>query len=682
MKRSPSQFTNVLFVLSLVAAAVAMPATPLSAAVITNTYILGPQGSGKTIEPGIGGLITWIPKGVLPAGSILKSVSVNARLDATILDSWASDICAYLDPLPGAPGTAALLQVGGYGKIGTVVNVLDFENGKGWVNGQSSDIGTTVIDTKIAVTNFPDGIDLNTVRLSIGNDYMQGTWSGTITVTYAAPPAFMGLAWTGADATSPTQWSTSPTVLNWIKDGTSIVAYTQTPAQPVMFDNSVGAGSKIVNISVADVAPASVTFSNNTTGAATYTLTGTHGITGATGLTKNGDGTLIVGNANTYTGPTTLTAGTLKLANSLALQNSTVNHGSASGLIKFDAAITSATFGGLTGNQGLVLENTDVVPAPVALSVGQNNTETEYLGNISGSGSLIKVGSGRLTLNTNSYTGDTTLTDGILRTRTANSLGTGKIIFQGGTLQYIGHNSDVSGRINPIASGKVAKIDTDVQNVIFGTVNGLSGDGGLSKLGTGTLTLNAANNYTGGTTLNAGNLQIAALDRLGSGNITFQGGTLQYGTGSSFDVSGRINNVAIGQAAKIDTNTNDVIFGTGIGGEGGLTKLGDGILTLDVANTYTGGTTLIGGAVRIAALDRLGALSESIPSSGKVTFQGGTLQNATGSTIDVSGRINNVASGQAAKIDTNGNDVSFGTAIGGSGGLSKYGAGTLTLAVN
>jgi len=103
---------------------------------------------------------------------------VNATLEAADGDSWASDINAYIDPTPEAPGTAALLQVGGYGTVGTVTKMI------GWANGQGGP-GTTVTDTKTDAdwSNLGD-IDLSTAQLSVGNDYAGATWSGTITVEY------------------------------------------------------------------------------------------------------------------------------------------------------------------------------------------------------------------------------------------------------------------------------------------------------------------------------------------------------------------------------------------------------------------------------------------------------------------------------------------------------------------
>ena len=108
----------------------------------------------------------------------------------------------------------------------------------------------------------------------------------------------------------------------------------------------------------------------------------------------------------------------------------------------------------------------------------------------------------------------------------------------------------------------------------------INGSVAIAKLGGGTLVLAENNTYSGGTTLSAGVLQMAASGSLGSGSISFQGGTLQFGPGVTADVSAQIAPLASGQAAIVDTNGNNVTFTAPINGGGGLTKAGQGTLTL------------------------------------------------------------------------------------------------------
>jgi hypothetical protein len=152
----------------------------------TNTYNLGAQDSGTSIGNGAVRPAAWIAKGTLPPPSILKSTSINARLDTFGGgDTWASDLAAYVDPgTPPPPSGTALLQVGGYDAIGGPVTKL------GWGNGDSGAIGATCIATKTAPGDFPDAINLNTAGLYLANGgWAPASWSGTISVVYEVPPA-------------------------------------------------------------------------------------------------------------------------------------------------------------------------------------------------------------------------------------------------------------------------------------------------------------------------------------------------------------------------------------------------------------------------------------------------------------------------------------------------------------
>jgi hypothetical protein len=163
------------------ALALAAGFTPGSAQAITttNTYNFGPQNAGTTIQTGTTGFKQWIAKGALPPGSIVRSISAAIRLDSTVSDSWASDLLIYLDPQPATPATAALLQIGGNysGAVGTVAQVV------GWNEGDGGP-GTTINQTFTAGVDWTGNIDLNAVELSIGNNYAEASWSGSITVEY------------------------------------------------------------------------------------------------------------------------------------------------------------------------------------------------------------------------------------------------------------------------------------------------------------------------------------------------------------------------------------------------------------------------------------------------------------------------------------------------------------------
>jgi autotransporter-associated beta strand protein len=135
------------------------------------------------------------------------------------------------------------------------------------------------------------------------------------------------------------------------------------------------------------------------------------------------------------------------------------------------------------------------------------------------------------------------------------------------------------------------------------TISGSGSVGGassLTKSGSGTLTVNTANSFSGGLNLNGGILSFSALTNLGAGAINFAGGTLQY-NGNSDDISVRTVTFNAG-GATIDTAGNTVTFASPVGnsGAGGLTKTGAGTLTLTGTNKYTGNTVVANGTLALA----------------------------------------------------------------------------------
>ena len=132
---------------------------------------------------------------------------------------------------------------------------------------------------------------------------------------------------------------------------------------------------------------------------------GTDNLTINSGLGNNG--ALVLNGVNTFGGTTIISNGTVNLLNPLALQNSTLNY--SSGTLTVDSSITTATLGGLTGTQNIGLTN--AANTALALNVGNNSSSTTYGGNLNGSGSLTKIGTGTLFLTgSNNFSGNTTIT--------------------------------------------------------------------------------------------------------------------------------------------------------------------------------------------------------------------------------------------------------------------------------
>ncbi len=315
---------------------------------------------------------------------------------------------------------------------------------------------------------------------------------------------------------------------------------------------------------------------------------------------------------------------------------------------------------------------------------------------------LTKTGYGVVTLaGTNGYSGGTSITGGVLVADAASSLpSTGTVLLTNGAalaFNYSGIQSSLS-KVDTSSDGSIAlswhnaaeNIDfaaASLSNTFLGayghvtyTGNYTLGSSGVYRLGggsgtldftsdisstnsviigggPGTVILSGNNDYTGGTTLLAGTLELTALNDIGTADntLTFNGGTLRWGTGVSSDISsGRIVTISSG-GASLDTHGNDVTLASSIGnsGSGGLTKLGSGTLTLQGLNTFTGPVTVSTGNL---ALD-LGTHSTGvINSSSALNLSGGTLQvkgAASGTSSQTLGSVTLTGANRIA-LDSNG----------------------------
>ncbi len=214
-------------------------------------------------------------------------------------------------------------------------------------------------------------------------------------------------------------------------------------------------------------------------------------ITGGANLVKSGSALATLSAANAFQGTTTISGGTLDLANGNALQLSTLVAPSPGSLI-FDQSVSSRVFnvGGLSGSGNIALQNSSGTPASISLTVGANNNGTTYTGVLSGSGALTKFGNGSLTLiTTNTYTGGTTISGGTIQLGDGTSGHDGKLSSSGSILDNANLAFDLYG--SQSYSGA------------------LGGVGNLIKSGTGTLTLTGSTSFSGNTTISAGTLNLS-----------------------------------------------------------------------------------------------------------------------------------------------------------------------------
>jgi fibronectin-binding autotransporter adhesin len=247
-------------------------------------------------------------------------------------------------------------------------------------------------------------------------------------------------------------------------------------------------------------------------------------ISGTGSFTQTGLGTTVLTAVDTYTGTTTINAGTLQLGNGTS--NGSVNNSS----------ITLGSTGTLAFNETNGTTLSSDINTSGTLGGAEAAGVTNILsGIISGSGGFKQTGSGTTTLSgANTYTGATSFNAGTLLAGIGSASGTGPFGYNsavtggGGILNL--NNFNVS--IGSLAgSGTVAMgtgtLTVGGNNASPATYSGnITGSGGLVKVGTGTLNLSGSSTYSGGTVIDSGPVLLGNGSSLGTGTITLAGGAL------------------------------------------------------------------------------------------------------------------------------------------------------------
>jgi autotransporter-associated beta strand protein len=408
-------------------------------------------------------------------------------------------------------------------------------------------------------------------------------------------------------------------------------------------------------------------------------------ISGSGGLTKTGSATLVLAGDNTYSGNTTVAQGAVQLSNANAVQNSTVVLNVNSRLL-FSGSIGAFNVGSIAGSGSLALSDTG--GNAITLVTGGNNASTTYSGPVSGAGTLVKEGSGRLLLtNAITLTGPTDIQNGVFAS--ANPF-PGPITFStpGGTLQAAGSAFAVSTNVL-IDTGVTATIDTQQYSLLV--TGAISGAGNLNKIGAGTLMLDASDSFTGSTTISQGTLQlvnsgalaISTLDTSGGGSLSF--GTLNSVAFGGLQGSGSLTLTGIGGGpvtlAVGGNGANTTVSGD-IGGNGTLVKDGTGMLALTGSNSFKGGLIDDPGVISVSSSAALGAptgVGTWGNLKGNIIFaNSGTLQADASFALSTDRSIV-IAPGATATFDTQGYTLTIDGPISGNGSLTELGAGKLVL---
>jgi autotransporter-associated beta strand protein len=631
---------------------------------------------------------TTISAGTLRIGNggTTGSLSTSSAIvtDATLVFERSNTITQGVDFATGISGTGGITQAGS----GTTI-----------LSGANSYAGTTSITAGVLDVGTISSGALGSGGLIVNNAVLQGNGAFSRTLSGNATPAAGqissnggGFAARGGTLTVTLGASATDTLLlssSGFRFGNMLFG-SSTADSPVVVLNPISTNGNFVR-----------TFTVNSGVGGDYAeLQG--GISSTGSVIKAGTGLLILSGAGTYSGATTISAGTLQ-----------IGAGGSTG--------TLSGTSGITNNATLAFNRTGTL----AMSAP-----------ISGSGVVNQIGTGIVTLSgANSYSGGTNVNSGTLTyLNTGARPATGTTTVAAGATLGLGvatsgsffTSADIdnlfAGTMTNVTNDAASRvgIDTTAGNFTYGT-SIASTTRGLTKLGTNTLTLTGTNAYTGMTTIAAGTLDVGDLSAgaLGSGGLFFSGngvlqgrGTFSRSTSSNAtpgagQVAGAIggfaardgaltvniggsgatlslssgsfrfgDNLVFGSSTSnspvifvnpISTNgafVRDITVNSGLGGDyaelqggisstGSIVKAGTGLLVLTAASTYTGSTTISGGTLQLGI---------------------GTGGGTSGSISTTSSIVNN-----ATLAINRSNSLAIATVISGTGVVNQIGSGTTTL---
>jgi len=615
-------------------------------------------------------------------------VGFNGTGTMTVADSAAVNVNggAGIITIANAAGSEGTLNIGNGAAAGTI-NAAEITGGGG-----DATLVFNHTDAACAFGTLVSG-SLDVVHNGTGTTTISGANTFTGTVTVNAGKVKLGDDSALGDQTSGTTVNSGGSLdldghdlFTAGEDEPLSIAGTGTAGEGALFNSSAGMSTYSGSITLTAASTIGVTgaagsmfiYRNIDTGAAGHDITFdgagdfllmntfTGKITGNGDVIKNGAGELLFYmTGSDYTGSTTVNEGRLTVG--------------AAGVIPDDSALSIAlgaelnlngkneTIGSLSGAGNVINSG-----AACTLTAGGNDGSTTFSGAISdgtGATSFTKDGTGTLTLSgNNTYTGVTTMTDGVLSVATignggvAGNLGAASnaaanLVLNGGTIRYTGLTASTDRSVT-INNGTTTTIDIET-NTLTMTGNGTTSGGttgAITKAGAGTLVLTGTFTNTGITTIS--------------------GGTLEFGDGFG-GASDVLNNATLSVNRTIDLNAAAVFSGTGT-----FRHDGSGTTTMLDANTYTGATIVNAGTLK-AGVATVAGVSGAFGNGSAVTLNGGSLSlNGFSNTV---GSLNGAAASTialgAGTLTTGGLGTAdtYSGVISGTGGLTLNGAGSLVL---
>jgi fibronectin-binding autotransporter adhesin len=530
--------------------------------------------------------------------------------------------------------------------------------------------------------------------------------------------------------------------------------------------------SGVTRVTAGTLALSTTTSMNNSPNSNVVVSSGaTFDVTGVTQGFAPGSSQTITNNG-TVTGPVTLSNGgvlngTGNYAGGITVQSGVLTGGAtgatgtlaASTLVATGGGSVQFDFGGASADRINVTGNANLSGAPLTMNLLAPVTAGSYTlisaGSITGTATVTNlnsaVGRTQFALSQNATTVSVNVTGAPASIRWDNSSpasGDGASWDDQGNQNWrngatpdkffefdsVTFNDQNNGHYNVSVASVVKPFAMNVTNSAGDYVfNGseIAGVGSLTKSGTGALTLNNPNTFSGGVTLNQGTLKLglsgfSGNSPIGIGTLTINGGTIDNSSGSDIATLGTTNAQAWGGSFTF-SGTNSVNLGTGAvamtaspvitvndniaidglstltvggnitGGTNSITKAGAGALTLGGANSYSGGTTVNGGALRLTAATAAGSgaiavntgttlalganVANSITMSGTSTLTTVGLPDFTSSataelTIAAGANVNVLTADSLNLVDSN--NVQWDGALKGSGNITVQQANNVT----
>jgi fibronectin-binding autotransporter adhesin len=391
--------------------------------------------------------------------------------------------------------------------------------------------------------------------------------------------------------------------------------------------------------------------------ASSNTLTISSIVSGTSTLTINSSGTgdILLTGANTFSGPTIITAGTLQIGNAAALGTSSATFSGGT----LDLNGHALTMRGINGTAGTITDSSTTAAVLTDSLAAGTVTFAGSIVNGSGTVGLTTSGSGVqiLTGSSNTYGGGTTIG------------GTSTLVIGDGVTNLGSLPGNVS----------------DGHTLVFNTPGGdtfsyggnISGTGSVVLSGTGKVNLSGTNTMTGGVTVNSGTLQLGSNTGVSSAPVTMANATFDLNSFSptitalssaSTSINAVITNSSTAAVSTLTVGATGNYYGTisdgaAVGGTA-LTLTGGTLGLFNANNSYTGPTTINGGVLLLKGGGSLANTAVAINTGGALSTSGITSKIAGLVTLNTGGVINleNGAAGNLLTLN---------------GGLSLTGGGAI-----